>query len=151
MSTHNNARNYFRLNFEHPLCAECKIIGVSGATVESKKTIICVLDLSANGMRYVSRLALPADGNILLEYRFVILGQEIKILGTIVRRKQASDTVFEYAVVFSAYDNEMDALSGLINILAIKLRKVKTLSNCSFCTQEQIDSVTGRSMSEWFV
>ncbi|WP_167859627.1 PilZ domain-containing protein [Paenibacillus cymbidii] len=144
MST--NSRSYFRLTFEQPLYAECKIIGVSGASVESRKSPICVLDLSANGLRCLSRLMLPADSSILLEFRFVLLDKEIKILGTIVRRKPLRDGLFEYAIVFSAYDHEMDALSGLINIVAAKLRKTKVLSSCSFCTPAQMEEITGSSV-----
>lgn len=134
-----NKRNFFRLPFQHPLCAELKIIGYKEeATPESRIVKAALLDLSAGGARFYTAAPLPEDDNLLVELKFTILGKEFKPVGTIVRTHTSEERHYGYSAQFSLDETAIASLTGVLNQMSVKLRKHPVLSGCSFCTEEDL-------------
>jgi hypothetical protein len=139
-----NKRSFYRLSFEHPLCSDLKIVGAYGKEMESKKTRVVVKDISAGGLRFSTRLNLPPEANMVLEFRFTLLDKEVRTIGVIQRKWEPDDThMIDYGVKFTIFENDEIALSGMINNLAVRLKRSPMLSSCSFCTEEDLEFVRG--------
>lgn len=139
MST-NNKRSFFRLDFKHPLGAEVKLIGLDETEVNHKTVKAAVMDLSAGGARFYTDAPLPEESNLLVELKFIGLGSTFRLLGIVVRTIHSAEEHYEYCIQFSLDEPDTAALTSLVNQLAIKLRKTDTLSNCSFCTEEELET-----------
>lgn len=131
-----NKRRFFRLAFSHPLCADMKMIPLEDVDLDNRSTRVGIVNISGGGLKFVSPMKLPDDVQMLLEFKFVMLNKEVKLLGQIVRRMETER--FEYSVNFTLDDNQLSSLIQLINTLSVKLRKQPRLSSCSFCTDDEM-------------
>jgi hypothetical protein len=137
--TTNNQRSFFRLSFNHPLCAEFKLIGE--ATDDAmKQSKIAILDISAGGTKFISTIDFTDELHSLFEIKFMALGKPYKLLGQLLRCRTIHAGIYECSSRFSITEAEENALTSVLNNIAIKMRKAKslTLTNCSFCTQEEL-------------
>jgi hypothetical protein len=97
---------------------------------------IAITNLSASGLRFIAPAELPKNVQYLLEFKFLILGKDVKLLGQIVRKHEGNR--HEYSVNLTIDDNEQSTLIQLINVLTVSIRRNKPIANCSFCTDEEI-------------
>ncbi|MCP1306101.1 PilZ domain-containing protein [Paenibacillus tyrfis] len=126
------------MRFQQPLRAELKIIGIADLEPEFKTMKAAMLDLSAGGARFLTAAPLPEESRLLIELKFTALAKEYRTLGILVRSGQTETGHPEYCVQFSHNEKETTALTSMINQLAIKLRKTTVISQCSFCTEEDL-------------
>ena len=145
--TNSNKRSYYRVSLQVPLSGFLKIIGVNEQKIESKSAVILILDLGAGGMRIHAKYNFPVSPNLLLEFQFRLFHTDYKILGTIVRKSQYSDSIYEYGIIFSTGETARQALLHHLNMLHLKLRQVPTLSSCSFSNEEELESFYSNSSS----
>lgn len=134
-----NHREYFRLSLQIPLSAQLKIIGINQIMVDTKYAQIIVVDISAGGLRIHSKLDLPLNIDLLLEFRFSLFDKQMKILGTITRKSIFKPELFEYGIQFSLDEHAHSILIGKLNLLHIRLRQTNVISSCSFCTEEELN------------
>jgi hypothetical protein len=140
MDKKQNKRHFFRLAFATPLCADMKIIPLEDVEIEQRSHRVAIVDLSGGGLKFISPVKLADDFQMLLEFRFVLLNKELKLLANLVRRLDEGER-FEYSVRFTIDDSEQSNLVQLINTLSIKLKSARTLSSCSFCTEKEISDI----------
>ncbi|MFD0680324.1 MULTISPECIES: PilZ domain-containing protein [unclassified Paenibacillus] len=133
-----NKREYFRIGLKIPLSAQLKIVGINNILVDTKYARIFVTDISAGGLRVHSKLDLPLNIDLLLEFMFSLFHSELKVLGTIVRKSAISSTMYEYGIRFSLDENQHTLLMGHLNLLSIRLRQSNIISSCSFCSEEEM-------------
>ncbi|UUZ85745.1 PilZ domain-containing protein [Paenibacillus sp. P26] len=138
MVTDNNKRSFFRVSFRHPLGGEVKLIGWKDRNPDFLETKAAILDLSAGGARILTAAPLPEEPGLLVELRFTALGVLYRPIGLVVRTLLPVEGQYEYSIQFSLNEPDTAALTGMLNQLAIKLRKTPTPSNCSFCTEEEL-------------
>lgn len=138
MMTTTNKREYFRIALTIPLSAQLKIVGINNSEVDTKYASICVMDISAGGLRIRSKLDLPIHIDLLLEFNFSLFQKDIKVLGLIVRKTTLSPALYEYGIRFSLNEQQHSELMGHLNLLSIRLRQSKVISSCSFCTEEEM-------------
>jgi hypothetical protein len=134
-----NKREYFRIGLQIPLSAQLKIVGINNTSVDTKFASICVTDISAGGLRIHSKLDLPLNIDLLLEFSFSLFNKEMKVLGTIVRKSSLSSSMYEYGVRFSMNETQHTQLMSNLNLLSIRLRQSNIVSSCSFCTEEELN------------
>ncbi|MGF9715036.1 PilZ domain-containing protein [Paenibacillus naphthalenovorans] len=133
-----NRRHFFRLPFQHPLCAELKMIDYKDLMPESRIVKAALLDLSAGGARFRTAAPLPDDDNLLVELKFTVMHKEFKPVGIIVRSMRSEEEHDEYSIQFSWNEADIAALTGVLNQMAVKLRNKTVLPGCSFCTEEDL-------------
>lgn len=138
MPNSNNRREFYRLTLHIPLSAQFKIIGYNQTALNSNSSYIYIVDLSAGGLRMHSRLNLPPNEGLLLEFRLRLFDREITVLGVIVRKTAMPGGIFEYGISFSLNDQTKELLLGSIHLLSIRLRNTPVLTSCSFGTEEEV-------------
>lgn len=132
----NNKRGFFRLEPIKPFCANMEIIRVKNNVIQSGHAQVCVDDFAAGGLRFVSDLRLIIEEAVVLQFELQLWNQPIKVQGTIVRKNELPDGLFEYGVSFTMEDQVVDYLSYLVNQLTVSFRRNPLPPHCGFCTQE---------------
>jgi c-di-GMP-binding flagellar brake protein YcgR len=139
MPMNDNRREYFRLTLHVPLSAKFKIIGYKKELLNSSSTYIYIVDISAGGIRMHSRLNLPVQEGLLLEYRFRLFNRELCVLGSIIRKRPLHNGIYEYGIEFSLSDQTKELLLSNLHLLSVRLRNTQVLTSCSFCTEEEMN------------
>lgn len=122
-----NKREFFRHPFSIPVCAEMRISSIGGKLVETKKTLICVKDIGAGGLRFETNLQLPVRNDVVLTFYVVLKGVQVQLEGTLVRAEPKGEDVesyFQYGSLFQFSNEEKrQELMALVNQLALAKRK----------------------------
>lgn len=125
-------RKSFRIDLENPLHASMTLIKIHGRKVELGRTEVLVEDIGLGGLRFLSDLRLPIHREIILEFETEILGNTIKMFGSVVWTKELKSGVYQYGLEFSQDDNNRPILAQLFNKMAILLRKNRPVPDCRF-------------------
>lgn len=106
-----NRRNYHRVRFTNRnLCAFLRIYSVDGNILRDgmKRTRVCVENISAGGMAFVTSLNFPIEMDYTIILDFTLLGEEFSIESVIVRKREYEKYgLFEYGASFVMDDNEI--------------------------------------------
>ena len=125
-------RKFFRINLDFPLSASMTLIRIHGRKVELGRTEVLVEDIGLGGLRFLSDIRLPVNRDIILEFETEILGNTIKMYGSVVWMKELKFGIYQYGLEFSMDESERSVLTQLLNKLAILLRKNPLIPDCSF-------------------
>ncbi|MFC5447692.1 PilZ domain-containing protein [Paenibacillus aestuarii] len=137
-----NKRENFRIHLETPLSVKCRIVGIRNKESTSNYTKTAFKDISLGGARMHSQLDFPEHIDILFEFIFTLFGNEIKIIGTIVRKAELHPSLFEYGIKFSITEASLDQLlSTQLQRLSIRLRDSTIHKDCSFCTEHEVSTL----------
>lgn len=139
MTMDQNRREFYRLTLHIPLSSRFKIIGFNQTEVNSNSSYIYIVDISAGGLRMHSKLDLPVREGLLLEFRFQLFNRELCVLGTIIRKKNIQDDIYEYGIEFTLNDSVRENLLGQLHLLSIRLKNTPVLTSCSFCSEEELN------------
>ncbi|MDK2933543.1 MAG: hypothetical protein PWP27_1353, partial [Clostridiales bacterium] len=99
-----NQRRYFRIQLDKLLCSKMQLIQIKGTKISTKNTLVCIKNISATGLCFLSHLRLPVNANIVLAFETQILQKTIELPGHIVRMNTLQKNIFEYGVEFIFYD-----------------------------------------------
>ncbi|WP_438445272.1 PilZ domain-containing protein [Gorillibacterium sp. sgz5001074] len=146
MPNRDNRREFYRLTLHVPLSAQFKVIGYRKESVNSNSTYIYIVDISAGGLRMHSKLNLPVNEGLLLEFRFILFNRDLILLGSVVRKKQTSSDIFEYGVEFSLDEDTRETLLANIHMLSIRLKNARVLTSCSFISDEEMERFYGPAL-----
>ena len=125
-------RKVFRINLDFPLVASMTLIRIHGRKVELGRTEVLVEDIGLGGLRFLSDIRLPVHREIILEFETKILGNTIKMYGSVVWMRELKSGIYQYGLEFSMDESERSVLTQLLNKLAILLRKNPLVPDCSF-------------------
>ena len=131
-----NRRNYFRIYFDKPLCSTMSISLINKRPVNTGRSKVCIEDISASGLRFVSNFKMPVSSNVIMDFNTKILGQAMQFSGWIVRRDEIKQDIWEYGVRFLAVEKTSSNYLDVLNKLSLKLRKSNHNDFCSFCSKE---------------
>lgn len=86
MNNHSNEalRSHIRLRFTEGVKAELRLISKDGQLLTPSMTNVLLLNLSQNGLCFLSGLHLPVQQNYLVEFRMIISNVQIVVRGRIV-------------------------------------------------------------------
>jgi diguanylate cyclase (GGDEF)-like protein/PAS domain S-box-containing protein len=127
-----NRRKFFRINLEYPLHAFMTLTSIYGRKLELGKTEVLVEDIGLGGLRFLSDIRLPVHRELILEFETEILGNAIKIGGSVVWMDELKSGIYQYGLEFPIDEMERSDLAHIFNKLAILLKKNPLLPNCSF-------------------
>ncbi len=131
-----NRRNYFRISFDKPLCSTMSISLINNCPVNTGKTKVCIENISASGLKFVSNFKMPISRDVIINFNTKILNQTIQFSGWIVRRDEIEENIWEYGVHFLSAEKTSSKYLDLLNKLTLKLRKNTDNECCSFCSKE---------------
>jgi hypothetical protein len=133
-----NKREFYRLTLRVPLSARFRVIGYQGSTVITNSSSIYIADISAGGIRMHSKLNLPLNDTLLLEFHMELFNTEMTLLGNVLRKQLHHDDIYEYGVEFILDDVLRQQLLSHIHTLSIRLKQTEVLASCSFCSLEEM-------------
>lgn len=116
MATNSNdaSRSHIRLRFTEGVKAELKLISKNGQLLTNSTTTVLLLNLSQNGLCFLSGLQLPIQRNYLVEFRMSISNVQIIVRGYIVWRSM-NDNQFVHGVLFECSDSLRSLIIGVMN------------------------------------
>ncbi|MBX9974399.1 EAL domain-containing protein [Cytobacillus firmus] len=116
-------RKYVRVEFPYPLEAEMTILELNGKPVEMGSTNILIEDMSAGGVKFVSKMKLPVRKDIILLIETKLLGEVLSFTGTIVRKDEISDALTNYGFQFIIEEGPRAELAEMLDILQAQLEQ----------------------------
>ncbi|MGO4180641.1 PilZ domain-containing protein [Paenibacillus sp. MCAF9] len=116
MATNSNdaSRNHIRLRFTEGVKAELRLISKDGQLLTPSTTTVLLLNLSQNGLCFLSGLQLPIQSNYLVEFRMTISNVQIMIRGRIVWNLK-QDNQFAHGVLFECSNTLRSLIIGVMN------------------------------------
>lgn len=116
-------RKYARIEFPYPLEAKMTILELNRKPVKMGSTKILIEDMSAGGVKFVSKMKLPVRKDIILLIETKLLGEFLAFTGTIVRRDEISDTLTNYGFQFIIEEGPRAKLAEMLGSLQIQLEQ----------------------------
>lgn len=113
---------------------------IGDRSVETKAAIIIIKDISPQGLRLQTKLDLPTDLDIMLEFTFRLFSEEIKVLGAIVRKIQKTDTLYEYGIKLNVDHREEQTLMKHVNMLNSKIGHQMMVLGGNFVSEDELDN-----------
>jgi c-di-GMP-binding flagellar brake protein YcgR len=135
MNQEDNKREFFRHQFRIPLCAGLRIAEIGGKRVETGKTLVCVQDVGAGGIRFQSNLQLPVRNDVIFAFTLTMLDKTIELQGTLAWDRKLENNCYEYGLRFCylSKDKQRELIS-IVNKVAIIFRKGTGSAECSICS-----------------
>ncbi|MBN8201541.1 EAL domain-containing protein [Bacillus sp. NTK034] len=125
-------RKYVRIEFPYPLEAEMTILELNSKPVKMGSTKILIEDMSAGGVKFVSKMKLPVRKDIILLIETRLLGEVLSFTGTIVRKDEISDTLTNYGFQFIIEEGPRAELAKMLDTLQIQLEQNPTVPESRF-------------------
>ncbi|MGO0063656.1 PilZ domain-containing protein [Brevibacillus fluminis] len=132
-----NKRGFYRLEPKRPFCANMEIIRIRKNVIQTGNAQVCIDDIAAGGLRFVSDLRMIVEEEIVLQFELTMLNQQLKLQGNIVRKVELPDGLFEYGVKFAMDETTIAKLSYQVNQLDLLFRRNPLPAHCYFCSQEE--------------
>lgn len=133
-----NRRKYFRIKLQLALSAEMTIISFNNKKVSLGSTEVMILDIGPGGLRFMSHLRLTPQDNIIYRFETEFMGSKLQLTGKIVWCQEKDEGIFAYGVSFTIIEQERDQLAGLLNQLAIRLRKDPLFQDGKFTNKNPV-------------
>lgn len=116
MATNSNdaSRTHIRLRFTEGVKAELRLISKDGQLLTSSTTTVLLLNLSQNGLCFLSGLKLPIQHNYSVEFRMTISNVQIIVRGRIVWNLK-KDNQYAHGVLFECSNTLRSLIIGVMN------------------------------------
>ena len=117
-----NRRSLFRVNFPMQMCGSISICKIGQKNVKSGKSNICILDISAGGIQFKSKLSFP-ESDVLYKVSFDLYDNFYEIEGLLKWKKQNRNNTFNYGMMFLQSEKEKEDLVQVIAKLMVHVKK----------------------------
>jgi len=126
-------RKLFRIDLPSPLESVLEVIEIDGKKVNVNSTKVLIKNIGPGGLCFVSNIKFPVKNDVVLQFTFQLLGQEIVVSGYIVwSKKEEEDNLYEYGIKFIMDESERASLIRILNQVQIKIRRNILFSEGSF-------------------
>ncbi|WP_113883822.1 MULTISPECIES: EAL domain-containing protein [Cytobacillus] len=125
-------RKYVRVEFPYPLEAEMTILELNSKPVKMGSAKILIEDMSAGGVKFVSKMKLPVRKDIILLIETKLLGEVLSFTGTIVRKDEISDALTNYGFQFIIEEGPRAELAGMLDTLQVQLEQSPSVPESRF-------------------
>jgi hypothetical protein len=110
----NDPRDHIRLRFAAGMKAELRLLGESGALLTRSSSIVLLLNISPEGLCFLSGLQLPVQSNYWAEFRIQLSKVQIIVRGRIVWQ-QKNDNLFKHGVKLESSETLRSLMIGALN------------------------------------
>ncbi|WP_436373681.1 EAL domain-containing protein [Cytobacillus sp. BC1816] len=125
-------RKYVRVEFPYPLEAEMTILELNSKPVKMGSAKILIEDMSAGGVKFVSKMKLPVRKDIILLIETKLFGEVLSFTGTIVRKDEISDALTNYGFQFIIEEGPRAELAGMLDTLQVQLEQSPSVPESRF-------------------
>lgn len=115
-------RKFLRIRTKEPLSGSARIIRFCGKSVQTGTAPVNIHDISSGGLKFTSRLQIPADPSLILEISLMQDGTLHCMQGYIVRGGKSSGSMYEYGFCFLKQDKGLR--NALIKLFSERIRKI---------------------------
>ncbi|MBA2939086.1 EAL domain-containing protein [Paenibacillus sp. CGMCC 1.16610] len=136
-----NKRRYSRVALFFPLSSQMTIIRIKDHAISLGSTEVLIEDIGIGGLRFLSYLSLAIDADIVFEMETEILGELIKVSGSIVWQQEIENGIYQYGLEFTIHEKERDRLAPLLNKLDMQINKNPLVPNCRFVKMDRINYI----------
>ncbi|CAM3985694.1 PilZ domain-containing protein [Paenibacillus alkaliterrae] len=107
-------RNHIRLRFIEGVKAELRLVSMDGEPLTSSTSTVLLLNMSQNGLCFLSGLQLPVQRNYRVQFRMKLSRTQIIVRGRIVWCSK-NDNQFVHGVLFECSDTLRSLIIGAMN------------------------------------
>jgi len=125
-------RMYFRIGFSNLLEGSMTISAIQTRKVKLGYTQVLIKDIGPGGLCFISNIKIPANHEIILNFRTVLLGKEIEVSGCPIWTEEFVGNLYTYGVQFNIEENERTPLTGILNKLQIAMKNNMEFSDGDF-------------------
>jgi hypothetical protein len=134
-----NRRKYFRVECATPICSEVTVVRINNQPVNTGTTKVCVEDIGPGGLKFISKLDLPANPNFIVKFYIVIIDKPLLIEGFIVRKSEFENGIFRYGVQFVVDDSKVNNITELLSKLNYLVGKGIKDTGSSYCIKNKME------------
>ncbi|WP_424767327.1 PilZ domain-containing protein [Paenibacillus sp. sgz302251] len=109
-----SSRAHLRLRFKEGIIAELRLVSRKGQLLTSSSSTVRILNLSQNGLCFLTGLQLPVQHNYLAEFKMTISNVQLVVRGRIVWRA-TNGNEHAHGVVFECSDAMRSLIIGVMN------------------------------------
>ncbi|MGL4107507.1 PilZ domain-containing protein [Clostridium sp. LP20] len=124
MEEYVNKRNMFRVILPLNLCGEITISRVNGKKIDSGRSYICIMDISATGIKFKSNLNFPLE-NVIYKVSFSLYGINYDIESMLAWKRDNDSNNYFYGVEFRQTKDETEELVKVMTKLIIDIKNSK--------------------------
>ena len=117
-----NRRNLFRVSLAVKMCGDISICKIKENVVESGISNICILDISAGGIQFKSKLDFPIE-DILYKISFTLYDRLYEIKGPLKWKRDNKNNTFNYGMMFCQTEKEREDLAQVMAKLMIQVKR----------------------------
>lgn len=118
-----NQRHFFRIPLDPKPCGKISILKIKEDFIETKNREVCIEDISAGGVRFITDLDFPLVDDVVYSFEFELLDQVFVICGKLVRREEVDIEVYEYGLRFLHFEKDTTTLVRTLNDFAVRQRR----------------------------
>lgn len=107
----------FRLVLEHPVISSMRLTQIRRKKVEIGAMEVLMEEICTRRLRFSSNIKLTVSPAIILELKTVILGEALKMVGSISQVKELKSGVYQYELEYIIKENERTKLASRLNKL----------------------------------
>lgn len=117
--THFNSRAHLRLNLTDGALAELMLVNKEGELLTRSKATVELLNVSRNGLSFISDLLLPVDPHYFVEFRMQLSRDQIIVRGQIVWCKMNQNR-YVHGVKFVCSNTLRSFIVGSMNQIVLE-------------------------------
>jgi diguanylate cyclase (GGDEF)-like protein/PAS domain S-box-containing protein len=106
-----NRRKHYRIHFIHPLLAEMTIIKLKGRDITLGKTEVLIEDMGPGGISFTTNVKLAVRPDMVLSVETVILGQNLRLVGSIVWCEEKDTDLYQYGMEFLDEEGQRESIA----------------------------------------
>lgn len=99
-------RKNFRVKCKEPVCTQISIVKVNNKKVSTGTGKICMKDIGAGGLKFLSGLNIPVNPNMIIEFKIKVVDSVSTFYGYIVRKEEVDEGIYSYGVKFINENSE---------------------------------------------
>ncbi|WP_173275749.1 PilZ domain-containing protein [Paenibacillus sp. NEAU-GSW1] len=107
-------RSHIRMRLTQGIKAELRLLDDQGLLLTRNKATVLLLNISQEGLRFLSGLKLPVQSSYLVEFKLALGEVSLELRGHVVWREQR-DNQYEYGIAFNPPNRMKPILIKLLN------------------------------------
>ncbi|WP_394139791.1 EAL domain-containing protein [Cytobacillus oceanisediminis] len=105
-----NRRLFYRIEFPAPIKSKMTISKIKGEEIKIGKTKVSVLNMGEGGLAFSTKLHLPVNDDLTLQFEMEMLGDPIILKGHTVWKQEMANNEFHYGFEFELNEAERENL-----------------------------------------
>ncbi|QQE80955.1 EAL domain-containing protein [Alicyclobacillus sp. SO9] len=110
-------RRFFRVELQYPIKGKMTVSKIKSKQLNVGYSPVLVYDIGPGGLRVLTDLKLPIGGDLELEFKVQVLGEELQQSGYVVWKQEYSQELFQYGVEFETDETARERLVRLFDEL----------------------------------